>query len=128
MEAALGIQERQHDAVTVLELRGRLVAFESDEFFRDRVTTLVRTGRRDLLLDMSRVTYIDSGGVGALVGTLLHVLRRGGRLKLLAPSARVTRVLAITGLHAVFETFDREEEAVTSFPPLVSPQPDRERS
>jgi anti-sigma B factor antagonist len=128
MEAALGIHERQHDAVTVLELRGRLVAFESDGFFKDRVTTLVRTGRRDLLLDMSRVTYIDSGGVGALVGTLLHVLRRGGRLKLLAPSARVARVLAITGLHEVFETFDREEEAVTSFAPLASPQIGREGS
>jgi anti-sigma B factor antagonist len=115
MEAALGIQERQHGAVTVLELGGRLVAFESDGFFKDRVATLVQAGRLNLLLDMSRVTYIDSAGVGVLAGALLHVMRRGGQLKLLAPSARVSRVLAIAGLHAVFETFDREEDAVSSF-------------
>jgi anti-sigma B factor antagonist len=123
MGAAFDIQERRRGAVTVLALSGRLVAFESDEVFKDRVVTLVRAGQRDVLIDMSRVTYIDSGGVGVLVGTLLHVLRRGGRLKLLSPSDRVARVLGITGLQAVFETFDREEDAVASFAhaPLAEP-------
>lgn len=126
MGAAFDIQERRHGTVTVLELNGWLVAFESDEIFRDRVVTLVRAGQRDVLVDMSRVTYIDSGGVGVLVGTLLHVLRRGGRLKLLSPSDRVARVLGITGLQTVFETFDREEDAVASFAsaPLREPGPE----
>jgi anti-sigma B factor antagonist len=120
--AALGIQQRQRGAVTVLELTGWLVAFDSDEAFKEYVMALVRADQLDILLDMSRITYIDSAGVGVLVGTLLHVMRRGGRLKLLAPSARVKRVLGITGLHAVFETFDREEDAVASF---TGPAPQR---
>jgi anti-sigma B factor antagonist len=123
MGSALDIHERQHGAVTVLELSGWLVAFDSDAFFRDRVMTCVEAGRLDVLLDMRRVTYIDSAGVGALVGTLLHVMRRGGRLKLLAPSGRVARVLVITGLHTVFETYGGEEEAVASFARPAAPQP-----
>jgi anti-sigma B factor antagonist len=74
----------------------------------------------DLIVDLAGVTYIDSAGVGVLVGRLLHVMRRGGRMKLLHPSARVERVLEITGLHGVFEIFEREQDALDSFAPPAS--------
>lgn len=122
MTAALGIHERRQDAVTVLELSGWLVALEGDERFRQHIATLVRAGNTNILVDLSHVTYIDSGGVGAMVAAMLHVTRRGGRLKLLSPSSRVVRVLEITGLLAVFEVFDDEAAAVVSFtPPPVIP-------
>lgn len=121
MSAALGILERRVGPVTILELSGWLVAYGGEEVFKEHVATLVRAGHLDVLVTMANITYIDSGGVGVLVGTLLHVTRRGGRMKLLEPSDRVARVLEITGLHRVFEVFEREEDGVASFaPPAVS--------
>jgi anti-sigma B factor antagonist len=61
------------------------------------------------------VSYIDSGGVGSLVASFVHVSKRGGRLKILSPSARASHVLDISGLVDVFEVFASEEEALRSF-------------
>lgn len=115
MSTGLAIQERRVGPVTVLTLSGWLVAYKGDEAVKDRVADLVRGGPADVVLDLSGVDYIDSGGVGVLVSTLLHVTRRGGRLKLLNPSERVSRVLDITGLNEVFAIFAREDDALASF-------------
>jgi anti-sigma B factor antagonist len=118
--AALEIAERRLGSVTVVELRGRLVADDGDTSFITRITALVAFGHVNLLVDFERVTYIDSGGIGALVSRFLHVIRRGGRLKLLRPSERVRRVLQMTRLIDVFEIFEDEDIAVRSF---ASPSP-----
>lgn len=116
MAAELGIQERRIGAVTILELSGWLVAYEGEHAFRAHATALTGAGHMNLLLDMSRLTSMDSAGVGVLVSMLLHVTRRGGKLKLLKPTERVVRVLEITRLLDTFEIFDGEEAAVASFP------------
>jgi anti-sigma B factor antagonist len=113
--AALQIAERRLGPVTIVELRGRLVADDGGTSFTNRITALLSFGHRNLLVDFGRVTYIDSGGVGALVSMFLRVARRGGRLKVLRPSDRVRRVLHMTGLLDVFEVFDDEEAALHSF-------------
>jgi anti-sigma B factor antagonist len=113
--AALEIAERRLGSVTVVELTGRLVADDGDTSFITRITALVAFGHVSLLVDLERVTYIDSGGIGALVSRFLHVIRRGGRLKLLRPSDRVRRVLQMTRLNDVFEIFEDEDAAVRSF-------------
>jgi anti-anti-sigma factor len=115
MVAALEIAERRRGHVTVVELKGRLVADDGDTSFTNRITSLVASGFDDVVVDFARVTYIDSGGLGALVSMYLHVVWRGGRLKLLRPSDRVRRVLKMTRLVEVFEIFDDESAAVRSF-------------
>ncbi|SRR6266542_4910983 len=113
--AALEIAERRLGSVTVVELRGRLLADDGDTSFTTRITALVAFGQTSLLVDLGRVTYIDSGGIGALVSMFLHITRRGGRLKLLRPSDRVRRVLEMTRLIDVFEIFVDEDAALRSF-------------
>lgn len=115
MLSPLSIERRSVGDVTILELKGRLVVDEGDRFFRREVTALVEAGRRQLLLDLRQLTHIDSGGVGALVSSYLHVTRRGGQLKLLCPTERSCRVLRITHLITVFDVFNNEEEALRSF-------------
>jgi anti-sigma B factor antagonist len=115
MAAALELVERRIGPVTVLELSGRLITDGGDRRFSEQVAVLVSAGHVNVLVDLRDVTYIDSGGIGALVAMYLHVFKRGGRLKLLAPSERVYHVLEITGLLAVFEVFANESEAVRSF-------------
>jgi anti-sigma B factor antagonist len=116
--AALELAERRLGAVTVVELSGHLVADDGDSLFTNRITELVAVGQANVLVDLSRVTYIDSGGVGALVAKFLHAARRGGRLKILRPSERVRRVLAMTRLIEIFEVFEDEDAAVRSFAKL----------
>ena len=116
--AALELAERRLGRVTVVELTGRLIADDGDTSFTNRITTLVAAGQANLLIDLSRVTYIDSGGVGALVSMFLHAARRGGRLKLLRANDRVRRVLEMTRLIDIFEVFLDEDAAVRSFAQL----------
>jgi anti-sigma B factor antagonist len=107
--------ERQVGDVTVLELTGRLVYDEGDEELRSRVNELVAQGRVKIVLDLRGVTYIDSCGLGSIVGKFVSVRRKGGDVKLLNLSPRSHRVIDISGLLSVFETFESESEAVSSF-------------
>ncbi len=112
--AALNIVERRAGSVTLLALSGHLVVDEGDRAFTARVSTVVNSGRVHIVVDLRGITYVDSGGVGALVSMYMLVKRHGGRMALLRPSPRVNRVLRMTRLDNVFEIFDREDEALCS--------------
>lgn len=125
MSAPLVISQRNVGDVTVLELTGHLVFDAGDRDFREQVMSLVRVGRTRILVDLENVTYIDSCGVGGLVAMFLHVLKRGGELKLICPSQRACRVLKITQLRSVFDVFQTEAQGIASFrtPVGVTPRP-----
>jgi anti-sigma B factor antagonist len=91
--------------VTVLEL-GEQLKQENVPEFRDKLQQLVEQGRTHLLLDCSRIQKIDSLGIGSLVGNWISLKKRGGKLGLLNPSARVRDVLQSVGLQGVIESFD----------------------
>jgi len=117
MDSPLRITQRTAPpGVTVLDVAGRLVFSGGEEsLLRNEVAARVGAGDRKLLVDLSNVTYIDSGGVGSLVTAYLHTVRRGGQLKLVCPNERVFRVLTITHLSSVLDVFDTEAEALSSF-------------
>jgi anti-anti-sigma factor len=122
VSAPLIIKERNHEGVTVLELDGRLV-FEVEHEFRERVTSLVASGNKHILVNLNEVSYIDSAGVGSLVAMFLHVLKRGGRLKLIRPSERACRVLEIAQLLSIFDVFESEAQGILTFAPAASKNP-----
>jgi anti-sigma B factor antagonist len=123
MPAPLQITQRSAAGVAVLELGGQLVADEGDAAFKAHVAALISAGCRHVLLDLGKVAYMDSGGAGVLAATYLHIVKRGGALKLLTPSERVYRVLQSTHLLAVFEVFDDEATAIRSFIAPAKPTP-----
>lgn len=114
MAEPLVIREHNREGVTVLELSGRLVFDEGERAFRDRVMSLVAGGQKRFLVDLRDVSYIDSAGVGSLVAMFLHVLKRGGRLKLIRPSERACRVLEIAQLLSVFDVFETEAQGIAA--------------
>ncbi len=101
--------------VTVLALKGRFVLEEGENPFRECIEALVRQGRIKIVLDMREVTYLDSAGLGVLVGKYVSVHRRGGNIKLLLVTPRSEHILEVTKLTRVFEMFESEEAAVHSF-------------
>jgi anti-sigma B factor antagonist len=88
---------------------------DGDEMLRAKINTLIQAGAKKLVLNLGDVPYIDSAGLGEVVRTYTTVSRQGGTLKLLNLTKRIKDLLAITKLLTVFETFDTENDAVTSF-------------
>jgi anti-sigma B factor antagonist len=109
------IQERAIGDVTILDLNGKITLGEGDELLKDKINSLVAGGRRHVLLNLENVPYVDSAGLGVIVGTYTTITRQGGGLKLLRLTKRIEDLLAITKLLTVFETFDDEADAVRSF-------------
>lgn len=116
MSTSLVITQRSVARVTIVELSGPLLYDdEGERLFREQIISLISSGERQIVIDLSQVTHMDSGSVGTLVAVHLHALKRGGLVKLLNPSERVVRVLHITRLESIFEIFASEDEAVRSF-------------
>ena len=109
------IEERSAGDVTLLDLKGKMTLGDGDELLKDKVNSLANQGNRKLLLNLAEVPYIDSAGLGAIVGAYTTVTRQGGQLKLLNLTKRITDLLAITKLLTVFETYETEADAVRSF-------------
>jgi len=109
------IIERSVGDVTVLALKGRLIVGDGDDVFRDALNRLIQLGRKEILLNLDEVTYLDSGGLGVLVSKYISLCKRDGHLKLCRVHGRPLKVLGITRLLTVFESFDSEEEALKTF-------------
>lgn len=109
------IEERVVNAVTVLDLKGKMTLGEGDELLKDKINSLLQQDRKQIVLNLEGVPYIDSAGLGEIVRTYTTVSRQGGKLKLVNLTKRITDLLSITKLLTVFETFESEQEAIRSF-------------
>ena len=107
--------ERHVADVTVLTLTGRLVLGDGDQTLCKRIGALIQEGATRIVLNIHDVSYIDSCGIGMLVGTFVSVRSRGGMLKLVCPSERCHHVLQLTHLLPVFDIYESDEDAVASF-------------
>ncbi len=109
------IAQREAGAVTVLDLSGKITLGEGDTLLKDKLNSLLHQGKKNVLLNLGDVNYVDSAGLGALVAAYTTVTREGGSLKLSNVTRKLQDLLAITKLLTVFETFDSEDEAVRSY-------------
>jgi anti-sigma B factor antagonist len=109
------IAERQSGSVTVLDLSGKITLGDDGTLLKDKLHSLLHQGKKDLLLNLGEVQYVDSAGLGALVSAYTTVTREGGSLKLANVTKKLQDLLSITKLLTVFETFDSEDEAVRSY-------------
>ena len=111
------ITERRIGDVTILQVSGRIILGDGATELRARMNDLVDEANLKFLLDLRGVTYIDSFGVGVIAAKYVSVRRKGGDVKLLRLSPRSHRVMRISGLLKIFESFENEQEALNSFTP-----------
>ena len=109
------IEERNVGPVVVLDMTGKLTAGESQGRLRDKINSLMLQDRVQILLNLAEVSYIDSTGLGALVSSHSTVARHKGQIKLVNLTEKVQDLIAICRLSTVFETFESEAEAVSSY-------------
>lgn len=111
----LKIETREVAHITILDVKGRIVLGDEIGVLRDAVRGLVADGKKKIILNLADVDYIDSSGVGELVGCFTTVRNAGGELKLLKLSQKVQDVLYVTKLYTVFDIREDEFTAVKSF-------------
>jgi anti-sigma B factor antagonist len=114
---ALDIQEREREGITILELKGRITVGPEATALRDKTSQLSAAGKRNLVLEMAGVDFVDSTGLGALVICATSLRKAGGNMKLVAVNRRNIELLLMTKLATVFEIFADEQDAINSYYP-----------
>lgn len=109
MDLGLEVTERNHHAV--LSVAGEVDVYTAPQF-RQQLIELVDLGHRKIVVDLEGVEFLDSTGLGVLVGGLKRVRSHDGDLALVCTQRRILKVLEITGLTKVFAIHDSVDKAV----------------
>jgi anti-sigma B factor antagonist len=109
------LEERQVGDAVILDAIGRMTLGDGDQLFKDKIYSLVQQGHTHIVLNLARVSYLDSAGLGAIVASYTTLTRAGGRLGLLNLTKRIENLFTITKLLTVFDTYTSEAEALRSF-------------
>ncbi len=104
----------QHD-VTILYPEGKVILGEGDQELGDGVRQVLEQGARKVVINFTKVTYMDSSGVGELVGCYTSIKNRGGDLRVCGMNGRILSLIKMTSLNSVFEVRDTELEALAGF-------------
>ena len=107
----LGLDVSEHGAATVLAVRGELDVYTAPRL-RERLVELVNQGKRMIVIDLEGVEFLDSTGLGVLVGGLKRLRTNDGDLSLVCTQHRILRVFEITGLTKVFTIHTSVDDAV----------------
>jgi anti-sigma B factor antagonist len=111
MELAL----HEDGSVTIVTLSGDLVIGEAEAVFKRTVSRLLEEGKVQLVVDCGGLRYVDSSGLGCLVRALTTSQHEGGGTKLLGVPPSLRKLLELTKLDSVFETFEHRDQAISSF-------------
>jgi anti-sigma B factor antagonist len=114
MAATLTLSEENRNQVHVLRAHGKLTLGEGASALRDAVHTLVAAGTRQIILDLTEVSYMDSAGIGELVSAYTSVTSHGGKLVLTGLPQRISDLLKITKLYTVFQVFENVDQAAAA--------------
>jgi anti-sigma B factor antagonist len=109
-------QVRDVGGVRVMDLEGKITIGSGDVQLRQLVDESLNAGKHNILLNLKGVSHIDSSGIGEMVGCFTTVTRRGGAMKLSNLPAKINDILQVTQLITVFDVFDNEAEALSTFP------------
>jgi anti-sigma B factor antagonist len=108
------VSKRQIGNIAFVDVSGRIVAGELMPL-RETIREILARGEDNIVLNLQKVPYIDSAGIGELVTALVGVRRQGGCLRLMSLTPKVREVLDITKLLTVFQVFENEAQALDSF-------------
>ena len=106
--------ETRQDGVAVIAFAGRLDFLSAGEA-RARLAEAVAQGHRRLVVDLGETSFIDSSGLGALIGGLKAARKAGGDLRIARPTEQARAVLTLTSLDRVFRSYPSVTEALADY-------------
>jgi anti-sigma B factor antagonist len=108
------IKKRESDGITIIDLSGEMYGGPDSMQLVDVVSELARGKKLDLIINLSKVKWISSTGLGILVSARSRFAKEGGVVKLCHPNERVLGILQVTRLNLIFDVYPSEQEAVES--------------
>ena len=111
----MNINKQMVGDIVVLNLSGKIMGGPDHEKFQNEIKTLIAEGHVDILLNMAKVNWVNSTGLGILVSAFHTLKKNGGQLKICNVSDRIDNILNVTQLKLVFETYADLDEALASF-------------
>ena len=104
--------EAVDDTTHVIELGGEVDLYTAPEF-KERMVELIESGKKQIVVDLSKATFIDSTTLGVLVGGVKRLRTNEGQLSLVCSDRNITKIFEITGLDRVFTIYPTRDEAVS---------------
>jgi anti-sigma B factor antagonist len=101
--------------VIIVDVEGKILLGEGDIEIKQTVDRFLKQGYKKILLNLAKVPYLDSAGLGEIIRCFTTLRKNGGDFKLLSPNERIVDLLSITKLLDVFDCFDNESSAMMSF-------------
>jgi anti-sigma B factor antagonist len=109
------IKVRDLDEVVVFDVSGRVMGGPDADLFHDQVKKTLSGGKKNILVNLAKVNWINSTGLGILIAAYTSINDAGGHFKLANISDRIESILMVTKLSGIFEAYETEEEALASF-------------
>ncbi len=110
----MDITKRSNDDVVILDIAGEIDLYNAPEI-KDIINGLIEEQKFNVIINLEKVTYIDSSGIGALISSLSNLKKYQGGLKIINVYASVRKVFELTKLTSFFDIYNSEEEALESF-------------
>jgi anti-sigma B factor antagonist len=111
----MNLSQREVGDVVVLELSGKIMGGPDASLLNDKLHELIEGGNSKVIADLKKVNWMNSSGLGILIGGLTTMRNNGGDLKLANVTDRIQSLLMITKLLTVFDTYETAEKAIESF-------------
>jgi anti-sigma B factor antagonist len=112
---AMKFSTRKAGDVIIIDVDGKILLGEGDVEIKQAVDDLLKKGHKKILLNLAKVPYLDSAGLGEIIRCFTALRKSGGHFKLLSPNERIKDLLGITKLMNVFDCYDNESAAIASF-------------
>lgn len=109
------LTSREDNGIVILEPKGKIMGGPDATILHDELHDLISHDKKRVVIDLSKVEWMNSTGLGILISGLTTLRNNGGELKLARVTDKIESLLTITKLITVFESFDQVEEAVNSF-------------
>jgi anti-anti-sigma factor len=111
----MNLTTRMHQDVAILYPEGKITLGDGDQELGEAVRTTLAGGTKKILINFEKVTYLDSSGVGELVGCYTSIKNKEGELRICGMNNRIFGLIKMTSLHSVFSVKDTEAEALAGF-------------
>ncbi len=109
------ITQREVGNVVILDLNGKLVGGPDADTFREVFKSLIDQGKKNVIVNLEKVSWINSTGLGILISNYTSVRNAGGDLVVMHASDRIESILYVTKLNLLFKSFEQEEDALKAF-------------
>lgn len=109
------LSDREQDGIVILEPRGKIMGGPDASLLHDRLHEYIEADKKKVVIDLSRVDWMNSTGLGILISSYTTLRNNHGELRLANVTNKIQSLLTITKLVTVFEAYDSVEEAIASF-------------